>query len=110
MTEELTKASLSSQKRHLLELMQQLNFGWIKGLNVRDGEPVFDPPPVVVRDIKFGGSNGARPELEANDFTLKKELIEFFAELDRLGNGTVDLIEIKHGLPFRMSIKETIRA
>jgi len=29
--------------------MQEVNYGRIKGLQVRNGEPVFDPPPDVLR-------------------------------------------------------------
>ena len=110
MTNMTTKASLSQAKRRFIELMQWINHGRIEGLKVHDGDPVLDPPPVIVRDIKLGGENGPRRELGANDFALKSQIVEFFSELDDLGNGTVDMIEIKHGLPFRMSIKETIRA
>ena len=104
-----TKASLSPQRRRLLELMQGINFGRIEELVVRDGEPDFDPPPQVVREIKFGGENGLRREMTVEDFALKSQAVELFAQIDRLGNGTVLSLEIKHGLPFRMSLKETVR-
>ncbi|NIM21246.1 MAG: hypothetical protein GTN64_02310 [Candidatus Latescibacteria bacterium] len=106
----VTKGCLTPARGRLVELMQRINFGRIEGLEVRDGEPVIDPPPIVVRDIKFGGENGPRHELEAKDFILKREVIEFFVQLEELANGTVDVLEIKHGLPFRMSIKEAVRA
>ena len=47
--------------------------------------------------------NGARPELEAGDFALKREHIELFDNLRRFGNGTIESIEIKAGLPFRLT-------
>jgi hypothetical protein len=103
------KKDLSPQQKRLLELMQGINFGRIQGLEVRDGEPIFEPFPQVIRDIKLSGENGPRPELGTDDFTLKTEVVELFTQLDELGNGIVDVLEIKHGLPFRMSIKETIR-
>ena len=109
MIEMTTKASLSTQQRRLIELMQRINFGRIEGLEVCDGAPVFDPPPIVVRDVKFSGENGARYELEATDFFLKKEVIKFFAQLTHMRNGTVEMLEIKHGLPFLLRIRETVR-
>ncbi len=110
MTDLRRKASLSPQQRHLVELMQGINFGRIEGLVVRDGEPVFDPPPHVVREVKFGGENGPRHELEADDFALKSQVVELFAQLGRLGSGTVEQLEVKHGLPFRLSVKEAVQA
>ena len=108
--EEVSKRSLSAPRRRLLELMQEINFGRIEGLAVRGGEPVLDPPPRVVREIKFGGENGPRRELGSDDFALKAQAVEFFAHLSRLGDGTVEILEIKHGLPFRMSVEEAVRA
>jgi len=108
--EEVSKRSLSAPRRRLLELMQEINFGRIEGLAVRGGEPVLDPPPRVVREIKFGGENGPRRELGSGDFALKAQAVEFFTHLSRLGDGTVEILEIKHGLPFRMSVEEAVRA
>jgi len=104
------KISLSPGRRRLLELMQQINFGRIDGIAVRDGEPIFDPPPRVVREIKFGSENGPRPELGIGDFALKAQVVELFAQLDELGDAKVGSIEIKYGLPFRMSVEETVQA
>jgi hypothetical protein len=100
-----TKASLSPNRRRLLELMQQLNFGQLRSLIIRGGDPVFDPPPHVVREVKFGRENGARPEEKLADFLLKSQVVELLHEFDRLQNGTID-IEVKHGLPFRMIVTE----
>ena len=55
-------ASLSEARRRLIRLMQNINFGAIGDLEVRGGEPMFSPPPRVVREIKFGGENGPRAD------------------------------------------------
>ena len=56
-----TAASLPPARRRLLTLMQELNFGWIENLSVQDGDPVFDPPPTVVRQVKFGATTCCVP-------------------------------------------------
>jgi len=58
MTDVVTKAALSPARRRLVELMQEINYGRIERLEVRDGEPVFDPPPIVLRLFLFGKDNG----------------------------------------------------
>jgi hypothetical protein len=89
--------------------MQKMNYGRIERLLVRGGEPVFNPPPRIVRDVKLGSAdNGARPELETADFALKKEHIELFENLRSLGDGTIESIEIKSGLPFRLTVEQRI--
>lgn len=80
--------------------MQRVNFGRLEGLVVRGGEPVLDPPPAVVREHKFAGENGPRPESGRPDFTLKAQHLDLLAELDRPGDGVIPTLRFKHGLPF----------
>ena len=100
------KASLTPARRHLLELFQRINFGRVEGLVFRDREPVLSPPSRIVREVKFGGENGPRPELGISDFLLKSQVVELFAYFDKTQNGVIDVLEIKHGLPFRMIVTE----
>jgi hypothetical protein len=98
-----TKSELSLARRCLVELMQEVNFGQIENLLIRAGEPTFDPRPRVVREIKLcAAENGPRPERAAGDFRLKEQLVELFQRLDALGDATIECLEIKHGLPFRL--------
>ena len=106
MTSTSTKASLSAPRRHLLEKMQRLNFGRIEGLVIRKGEPVFQPAPRIIQDIKIGGENGPRPELTIEDFALKSAVIELFDHLSRIGDGTLESIEIKYGVPFKLVVEQ----
>jgi hypothetical protein len=92
----------------LVELMRRLNFGRIEVLQIRGGEPVPDPPPRITREHKFGGENGPRAEVAAADFALKTQVIELFREFDRLRDATIAVLEIKHGLPFRMLLAESV--
>src|SRR6476659_420953 len=78
------KRDLSPARRRLIELLQEKNFGCVKGLVVRAGEPVLDPPPEVVREVKFDADNDPRPERTAPDFRLKAQQIELMDLLDRV--------------------------
>ncbi len=99
-------SSIPPERRALLREMQQLNFGQIKALAIRAGQPQLDPDTKLVREHKFGGDNGPRPEISAADFLLKHQVIELFAFFDQIQNGVIDVLEIKHGLPFRMVVTE----
>ena len=100
------KSCLSDAQVRLIELMQRINFGRIFDLKVRRGQPVMDPLPRVIRDIKFGGDNKPRPEAAKTDFALKAQVRELFAELEAMGDGVIPCIEIQRGLPFRMAVEE----
>ena len=106
MKDRWTKSSLSLSQQRLIQLLQSINFGTIENLIVRDGEPVFDPSPRVIRDIKLGGENGPRPELASADFVLREPVIELFRHLREIGNGTVASLQVRHGLPFKLEVEQ----
>lgn len=101
-----TQGGLSEPRRRLVRLMQRLLFGRIEDLLVRRGEPVFDPPPTTIREHKFGGENGPHPKVRADNFLLKDQVVDLFRQLDALGDGVIAVLEVKHGLPFRMLLSE----
>jgi hypothetical protein len=104
----VSMTTLSKPRKQLLRVMQRVNFGRIENLVVCRGEPVLEPSPRVVKDLKLGGDNEPRPELELQHFELKREQTELFDALTRIQDGQVELIEIKHGLPFRLTVVEMI--
>lgn len=100
------KRDLSTSQIVLVRLMEKINFGRIERLIVRNGEPQLEPRPTIIREIKLAGENGPRPELDAGDFLLKQQVVELFAHFDELQDGVIDVLEIRHGLPFRMIVTE----
>lgn len=99
------RGDLSTDRRWLVDLCRRLHFGRIEGLVVQRGEPQQSPPPRRFRELKFASADNARPE-PARDHYLKAQVIELLQFLDDLGDGTIDSIEIKHGLPFRVIVAE----
>ncbi len=97
-------ASLPPSNERLLKLMQEINFGRIEQLKVRAGQPVLEPLPRIVREHKFGSDNGPRDERRLEDFFLKEQVVELFDELERLRDGVVDVLTVKHGIPFNMQV------
>ena len=95
-----TKQSLSPARRQLVAFFQEWNFARVENLVVRDGEPVLDPRPLVIREYKFGSENGPRPEASLDNFVLKPQVLDLFRVLDEVRDGTIGVIVLKHGLPF----------
>ena len=102
------KSSLTPPQARLVDLMQRLNFGRIEDLHVLDGEPLFDPPPRIVRSVKLGRENGPRPEAGNPDFALKAEVIELLTLLEKMGDGVIERIDVQHGLPVMMTFEDAI--
>jgi len=106
----MTKAALSPARKRLVELMQKVNFGRIEGLQVRDGEPVFDPPPTVLQLFLFGKDNGPNASRGSEGFALKRRVTELFEVFDRERSFSVQQLMIDNGLPVRMTVADAVGA
>ena len=97
--------NLSPDKQRLLRLFQAINFGRVEELEIREGEPEFSPAPRVFVELKLDANDGPRPESRLDRFPLRSQVARFFTQIARLNDGTVELVEVRHGLPFRMVIE-----
>ena len=98
------KRQLSAARAQLVELMQRINFGRIERMSVVNRQPVLSSIGKALSTIKLKSENGPRAELESSDFLLKQEIVRLCDQLDEIGDGEIDLIEVKHGLPFLLEI------
>ena len=98
-------SDLSPGRQALVRLCQAINHGSIEHLEVRHSEPVFDPWPVAVRDVKLDKDEEARPEKGLQDFALSDEVVRLMERLDEMDCGTIRCIEVHAGLPRRMLIE-----
>lgn len=100
----VTTRDLLASERLLVEAMRELGFGRFEYVQIRNGQPVVDPPPAAVRDVKFG----ARSPLNIDppgDFDLKRQVVELFEYTRSVDAGEIRTLEVRHGLPFSMEIE-----
>ena len=105
MAPDLKRSSLSPGCRRLLDLLRQVDFGFIDNLTVANGQPVLDPPPRFVRVIKLKDGARARTKRDVSDFVLKEQIIQLLACMQEIGDGTINRIEVQDGLPFKVVIE-----
>lgn len=98
-------SELSGPRQAFIRRCQLLGFGTIRGLEVRNCEPVFGPKTEVLLDVKLGGDEESRPEQDMSDFVLCQEIRRLFSRLDVIRDGNVEEIEIRAGVPRRMVFK-----
>lgn len=98
------KTSLSAPRQQLLQIMQQLPFGIIENLVIRGKEPSLSPPPKITKEIKLGVDAPTRLAPGDADFALKRAVTDLFEHFDRLSDGSVVTIEVRHGLPARLIV------
>ncbi|MFT3883594.1 MAG: hypothetical protein QM703_28595 [Gemmatales bacterium] len=104
----LQKKQLSGPRQRFLELMQLMPFCRIQRLELHDGQPVFEPPPTVVQDLKIGGNNDPRVEIHLRNYTLKQAHLELFQHFDEIKDGMIDELEVRFGLPQMLRLKRTV--
>lgn len=102
-------SKLEPGRRQLVEMMLNMHFGQIEELRIKGGQPQFDPPPRIIRDIVFGKNNNPHPIFGLDDFVMKNQVVELFEYFDELGDGTIHSISVQNGLPVRMKLEKTYR-
>ncbi|MFH2000500.1 MAG: hypothetical protein ABIK28_12515, partial [Planctomycetota bacterium] len=102
MRSETLKSSLSPERKKLLELMQEINNGRIEGIQVRDSEPLFDPPPTTYKLFIFDKPNIPNASIKKQDYMLKRRVVELFDLFDEMKSFYIKELTISDGLPIRM--------
>ena len=102
---DLRFSEASTQRQIFIRQCQHIGFGSIFGLVVCDCEPVFGPGTEMLQDLKLDSAETRRPELDLIDFVLSAAMLRLFNRLELICNGSVDLIEIRQGIPSRVHIK-----
>jgi hypothetical protein len=101
-------SELPVARQALVRLAQDLNYGTIRNVPVRDGDPVLGPELIVVVDIKLGADDGWRPEIGLTDFNLPNELRALMRQLDSINNGEIEAIHVQAGLPRRLILRSRL--
>ena len=98
-------SELSAPWQALVRLCQLIDYGQILDLQIRDREPVFNPPPMLLLEVKLDADSGGRPESELADFALSHEVCRLLDQLDQMHAGHVQRIEVRAGIPRRVFIQ-----
>ena len=91
-------SDLPESAKALVRIMRELQFGRFENLILRNGEPYFDPPPVLIRVSRLGVS-AVEPSPEPTDWTLTLPVVELLDEFARIRDGLLNRLEFRHGLP-----------
>ena len=99
-------SQLSPKRQTVIRLCQSINYGHIQNLKVEDQEPVLEGTSVVATtDIRLDADDPGRGDLEVDDFVLREEVTRLIALFDRIQNATISKIEVRAGLPHRISLE-----
>ena len=98
--------AMPADDRRLVKTMQNLGFGRIENLHIRDGRPVWNPKPRILHIGKPGGRNGRWPDVPTGDFAIKRQVRDLLDYLETKGDGVLRSIDVQDGLPLKWVFEE----
>jgi hypothetical protein len=101
-------SQLSAPRQAFVRLLQSVNFGYVLGVTIKNGDPVFHPEPTVLLDLKLDADERERQEADLPDFALRGEVLRLMARLDQLQDGRIERIEVRAGIPRRVVIERRL--
>jgi hypothetical protein len=99
---------LSAPRQALVRLMQTVNFGFVLGVIIRNGDPLFYPEPTALIDVRLDVNESGRQEEDLQDFALRDEIRRLMVRLDEINNGRIERIEVRSGIPRRIFIERRL--
>lgn len=100
-----TSRSLSPNLHYIFDYMWRMGYGTIRGLHVRDGDLLLDPPFLPVRKARLSEEAWPRRKSANADYPLKREHIRFHEELVAFGTGVVN-VKVVSGMPVNLDLYE----
>jgi hypothetical protein len=97
-------SDLSAPRQSLVRLCQALNYGQIQMIEVRNGEPMLGSARVFT-DLNLTGEDSNRPQGDLADFALRNEVCMLMVQIDELGNGIINRLDVRAGIPRRVLIQ-----
>ncbi|MCL4552916.1 MAG: hypothetical protein M1305_05120 [Candidatus Marsarchaeota archaeon] len=106
----IQSVSLSEPRRRLIRMIEEAHFGAIEHMLIKDGEPIFGPQTIMVRDRKFGKRDNPVAHDVRESPISKAQFEQLFQEFSDIGNGEVTSLEFQNGLPFKLRIRQPLVA
>lgn len=104
----ITYSELSAPRRRLVDIIRLHGFGYVERLRVKDGEPVWDPPPELTSHTKLGRRNRPQSLHDPACSTVIDEYVHLFEEFDARKNFTVKRLQFQDGVPLFLEARVTI--
>lgn len=107
----MKKSELRKREKELIAMFQEIGFGQMEFVFIKDGAAVFTEATQKVSNIKLSGNDyrhvGTRPD---GDFQLKQEHLNLIETIRKTTLGMIRQIKVSNGLPTNVVIAEGVRS
>jgi hypothetical protein len=87
-----------------------VNFGQILSLQVRNAEPIWDPAPTILSEVRLEIEETPRPERDLADFKLSFAIQRLMRQLDYIQEGKIEKVEVREGIPRRLILSGLVQS
>jgi len=91
-------------QQQLIRLLQDVQFGRIENLVIKNGQPLFDPPPIVTRIVRFHDGPEPKALPPKTDSCLHTSHVRLLDLLRSIQDATIATLIVDAGLPVRAEI------
>lgn len=91
--------------REFGRLIQDTRFGSIRDFRLSDGLPVIDDDTGISIEYKLSGLESREEVIDAETFLEKPQVRTMLARFRQVGNGVVECLDVRDGLPFKMVVR-----
>jgi len=89
----------------LIRLIQEMRFGRIENFRLVDGEPILGSETELCTEYKLSGVEQPREVITDREFLNKPQVRTMFEQFEQVQHGTVDYLDVRDGLPFKLMVR-----
>lgn len=89
----------------VVQLCLDLQYGRIERLHVRDGEPVLEPMPKVIRTVKFSAPTSKHSATTLAEVLSKPQTKAFLQEISMMKSACIQRLEVRDSQPCFVEIE-----
>jgi len=91
--------------RAFAKLVHETRFGSIRDFRLSEGRPVIDDSTQISVEYKLSGLESGEEVMDIDTFLERPQVRTMLAKFQQVGNGVVECLDVRDGLPFKMSVK-----
>ena len=96
---------MTNAERELIRLIRKTQFGSISNIKLAGGQPVLDSDTSVSVEFRLSGLEPTREVISESEYLKKPQVRTLFERFRTTGSGTIECIDVRDGLPFKMTVK-----
>ena len=95
----------TNAERELIRIMRETQFGSIANIRLAGGQPVIGKHTDVSKEYKLSGVEPRREVISEDGYLAKPQVRTMFERFRAIDGGVIERLEVRDGLPFKMTIK-----